>query len=135
MHDLVTWLRAQLDEDEQVAKAANPGPWRRFTDRAHLDPDTIFGGRWMGDMDKLRNVCSLVYSWEKDANGEHIARHDPARVLAEVEAKRRILGWHSGDRDGRCLCCQIETAGTCQTVRLLALPYADRPDFREEWRP
>jgi hypothetical protein len=33
-----------------------------------------------------------VANWDGDpANGTHIARHDPARVLREVEAKRRIM--------------------------------------------
>lgn len=28
MDDLVRWLGAQLDEDERIARAATPGPWR-----------------------------------------------------------------------------------------------------------
>jgi len=59
---------------------------------------------------------------------EHVCRHSPARVLAECEAKRRIVdlcgdhpGWSNpspmGDR----------------VLRYLALPYADHPDYREDW--
>ncbi len=54
-----------------------------------------------------------------------------ARVLAECEAKRRIIatfdryvGHARAERDH-------ETA----ILKALALPYADHPGFREEWRP
>lgn len=64
---------------------------------------------------------------------------DPTRVLTECEAKRRIVeeAWQtSGDNyadwNGGWLDGQHEMATT--TLRLLALPYADHPDFREEWR-
>ena len=58
----------------------------------------------------------------------------PARVLAECEAKRRIIRdlyagagldneWDAG-----------YTNAIAEVLRRLALPYADHPDFREEWR-
>jgi hypothetical protein len=107
--DLITWLRAQLDEDERVARAWLP----------------------------LGNPTA--------ADREHIARHDPARVLAEVDAKRRILDEHktydvhSGFGCGICAFNGwdkvIEPEGWCTTVRLLALPYADRLGYRSEWAP
>lgn len=105
--DLVTWLRAQIDEDERVACAAVGAP---------SDPGTIqdlpSSGPW-SDFD---------------------TRFDPARVLAEVEAKRRILDEHDPSHDP----CDAHDAAlrtiTCDTVRLLALPYADREGWREEWR-
>ncbi|MDR7253693.1 hypothetical protein J2X46_002683 [Nocardioides sp. BE266] len=44
----------------------------------------------------------------------------PDRVVAECEAKRLIVKrWGGHD----------------PIIRLLALPYADHPDYREEWRP
>jgi hypothetical protein len=73
-----------------------------------------------------------------------------ARVLAECEAKRRIVEWHrlidgldAEDNPVRGCCNCIASgavppyliAGPCMTSRLLALPYADHPDYREEWRP
>ncbi|MGZ4524215.1 MAG: DUF6221 family protein, partial [Mycobacteriaceae bacterium] len=65
----------------------------------------------------------------------HIARHDPARVLAECEAKRRIVeryrvcepNYDEGNR--------LETRVLDWTMRLLALPYADHPDYDPAWRP
>lgn len=82
-----------------------------------------------------------------DEDGEHIARHDPARVLAECEAKRRIVEWHKPmhPSDSRYLpACEgcwdeggMDGAPTypCRTIRWLAVPYADDPGYREEWRP
>jgi hypothetical protein len=63
--------------------------------------------------------------------------YDPARVLAECEAKRRILDLH---RSGEvCDPCSgwlgTDPAADCPTLRLLALPYADHPDYRAaEWK-
>jgi hypothetical protein len=54
----------------------------------------------------------------------------PARVLAECEAKRRIVDLFpkaAQDGDG------WNEAGI-QVLEALALPYADHPDYREEWR-
>jgi hypothetical protein len=89
----------------------------------------------------------------------HLDRHTPARVLAECEAKRRIVELHQptplvdhmevectcGFDDHRsrwCAGCGVcvydegefaRPFGNCPTVLLLALPYADHPDYRQEW--
>jgi hypothetical protein len=71
----------------------------------------------------------------------------PARVLADVEAKRRIIELHRVLRepisdDDVLVCCTCEDRQDhhaaywpCQTLRLLAVSYADHPDYRDEWRP
>lgn len=62
--------------------------------------------------------------------------------LAECDAKRRIIAEHSvvyvpppGSpypvNDSCPVCDQLP----CLTLRLLALPFADRPGYREEWKP
>jgi hypothetical protein len=55
----------------------------------------------------------------------YVARHDPARVLAECAAKRRIIAAHEA----------ADFALNDDVIRLLALPYAEHPDFDEAWRP
>ena len=70
----------------------------------------------------------------------HIARHAPARVLREVESKRRILNEclkevERETADGRRYPASTAWALAVTTLRLLALPYADRPGYRREWRP
>ena len=65
------------------------------------------------------------------------------RVLAECEAKRRIVTLHGdahecstfdhhGEVDNCTWCLDAED---CSTMLLLASVYADHPDHREEWRP
>jgi hypothetical protein len=60
------------------------------------------------------------------------------RVLVEVDVKRRILEAHAEHPDphvaGFCRTCG-KTDGPCETKRLMALPYADRPGYKDEWRP
>jgi len=45
------------------------------------------------------------------------------RGLRDIAAKRRILDEHAIAHPGSA------------TLKLLALPYASHPDYREEWRP
>jgi hypothetical protein len=58
-----------------------------------------------------------------------MARHDPARVLAETDAKGRIMNV--------CRAAAAATRGhlNATVVLLLALPYADHPDHDRAWRP
>ena len=140
MDDLTAWLRHQLDDDEQAAReSANEmsGEWQ-----AEHPP----GSRW-----KVMDALGYSVVEYTDLDSEpwfatpHIARHDPARVLAEVDAKRRILAEHEHFPTAGGFGCRIcayngrdgviEPEGWCATVRLLALPYADRPGYRDEWRP
>lgn len=58
---------------------------------------------------------------------------DPARVLAECEARRRIVeAFERAEANG----VDSEMGyGLVVALELLALPYADHPDYREEWKP
>ncbi len=70
MDELVAWLRQQLGDDEEMASKAVEH--RRFPTYGELD----------------RSLTPRVRG--------HIARWDPSRVLAEVEAKRRVITvWES----------------------------------------
>nr|WP_237281383.1 DUF6221 family protein [Streptomyces caniscabiei] len=77
------------------------------------------------------------------AVGGHIVRHDPARVLREIDAKRRIIAEHTvtepyafeGETGTITYCPICLSDGKCPTLRLLALPFADREGYREEWAP
>lgn len=147
--DLVEWLRQQLDEDERVAKAAIQGPWRTGAIAEHLVDDVLYGrSPYAHDGpggDKIVQVANLEMAWQKEANAEHIARWDPARVLREVEAKRRLLDEllpkirsleeDLYDERGTGFDGGLGNEESALLPRLLALPYSDRPGFREEWRP
>jgi len=148
MTDLITWLRAQLDVDERVAGSATSGPW---TNDDPLARDGVFAKAIEGcvvDCDYPHMGPFAVH------NATHIVRWDPARVLAEVEAKRRILDLHqrvdahaannpSPSQQPACYGCgatfqeeyAVPDANDCPVARLLALPYAHRPGYQEKWRP
>lgn len=154
MDDLVQWLRAQLDEDEAVArKAASlcgchpPAPSWSFR-----DGDEPTDGRILVVDDPHPDMKRKISrKWSTTYDGlfmaQHVVRHDPARVLREIDAKRQLLDEHQDVNDGSCGTCVDAKWGypthggsspqrcPCRTLRLLALPYADRPGYREEWRP
>ncbi|MEV8124094.1 DUF6221 family protein [Streptomyces sp. NPDC085944] len=135
--EFLQWLREQLDDDERTARAVGSEQWHpRYVDSANDQPDTatvsLPDGSDVAVMER--------YSY---ADAEHIARHDPARVLAEVEAKRGVLRQYidlreqvrnpvSAENRSRARALQGEIG---DILRLLALPYADRPGYRDEWRP
>lgn len=70
-----------------------------------------------------------------------VAGYDPARVLRETSAKRRILAEHpSVLGPGWCSTCDVpaDVKGSihgCTTLRLLAATYSTHPNYREEWKP
>jgi hypothetical protein len=132
MDDLVTWYLAQLDEDERVAKAASVLSKPPWSSRITRDPDGYVSGRIVDD--RGYTVVHVEDQTPGSEEAEHIARWDPARVLAEVDAKRQLLDWL--DRaDDKATDCDYFNVNPDEAVRLLALPYADRPGYREEWRP
>lgn len=110
MISLPEFLLARVSEDEASAQAVQEGVWCVSGEVAAEDAVKRLG--------------------------------NPARVLAECEAKRRIveqyqeavvdaeaeldmeMGWV---KDG-----VVEALAT--SLRILALPCAEHPDFREEWK-
>ncbi|MFD8805596.1 DUF6221 family protein [Streptomyces sp. NPDC059597] len=142
MGDLVEWLRAQLDEDERIARAASEyteAEWR-------LDEDGETVLWWppeprVADKEREKGLPVVSDRWRGQTiyarAAPHVAAHDPARVLREIDAKRRILAehWLNGWVCDTCDNGEVGQTFPCATLRLLALPYADRPGYREEWRP
>lgn len=145
---MIGWLREQLDRDEQTAKAATPGPWRThdtfLPSGGHTA--TVLSGT---GPDGLR---AWLPSWKEDfANGErnvwndatHIALHDPADVLADVEAKRLILDHYESsverdrmmrDATGRPSPLAAATGAYKRAVELIAWGYRHRDGYHDEWR-
>lgn len=118
MH-LAEFLLARIGEDEAVARVATGGPW--FAVASGVEG----AGTVLHDSHILHN----------DAN--HITRHDPARVLAECEAKRRIMSLFAPTLADELSAAagdwnEVAWRGE-QVLRYLALPYADHPDYRGEW--
>ncbi|MFD3827697.1 DUF6221 family protein [Streptomyces sp. NPDC058621] len=135
---LVQFLRARLDDDEQVARRVE-------------DQSAPWGGQWVADEAgalRTRNGHVLAYGHVstdgrelpiplKPGLVEHWARHDPARALADVDAKRQAL-----DHYERCVrhirgddAYVLAEGAVGRQVQYMALPYADHPDYRKEWKP
>jgi hypothetical protein len=124
--DLVAFVKRCLDKDEQVARAAQA-----------LECD-VFDGTGIVVMHATTGTRSVTLP---STVANHIARWDPARVLAEVEAKRRILDDYDivvsairrvDDVEGnRLLYARLEARES--DIRWLAQPYAGHEGWREEW--
>lgn len=153
--DLADFLLARIAEDEALARAAAA--------------DVITMGRSDGETWHARDYEHEgigVNGWPDEGKSygertpvtDQITAWSPARVLAECEAKRRIVGAHpltslvvpvhTGPQpEVGCETCHtvtaasvtdpdyVEALGPCETLLALALPYADHPDYDEAWRP
>lgn len=133
MDDLVQFLRERLDEDEAMALEAPPGPWHIGN---AVDPTQPCHVHTFPGVHMVADGLNWLVA-------EHIARHNPARVLAEVEARRQVLC----DLEQAEFTLSVAGPGTPphdlmtgavnllrRTVRLLAVPYGDHPAFKPEWR-
>ncbi|MFE4691250.1 DUF6221 family protein [Streptomyces sp. NPDC056749] len=130
MDELTSFLRARLAEDEATAIGAR-------------ESEFCEDGRWVvrgpfGDSQLLGSVQSEVSEAILGEDTDdvpfplalHVARHDPARTLADVEAKRRLIDWVL-----RWPMRPAPPSSVNGVLELLALPYADHPDYRKDWRP
>lgn len=142
---LTEFLLARIEEEEGVARHPTPRD-------ADLDDVTF----WDEVADAQLHTAECGYRMGEFS--DPCRCNAPARVLAECEAKRRIVEHHEYGMGYRSLpwswgaeeeayevcgaCYERDADGyasnakaPCLTLRLLALPYADHPDYQEAWRP
>jgi len=107
-NELVEFLRARLDEDERTTRDTGRVTWPSGTMRPSEEA--------------------------------FLSRFNDKRILAEVDAKRAVLAVHRDDGDGYCVGCGFTAdeernyrVDECPTLLALARPYADHPDYRQEW--
>lgn len=107
---LTEFLLARIAEDEAVAR------------RAADDHYGVDGGLRFGEVGYDTLPVLTV---------------DPGRVLAECEARRRIVEevayWVSQKPEDIEVPALVEVV--CRPLAHLAAVYADHPDYRGEWRP
>lgn len=141
--DLITWLLAAIDADRQIARDASAGPWMHVPTRGNLSGDGVMG--------LVRSVVEPGDGGgidEEDA--AHVVNWHPDRVIAECEAKRKLM-----ERGGPFCDCYggnppMDPASNwtvpiphhydCSAyvaAQVLAEPYAaaGRPGYQEAWRP
>lgn len=135
--DLIAFLRARLDEDESE-------DWHRRACQTHQKmPDSaplLFGPgapltcncpvpeRMMAEVEAKRRLIGFLTDLKHDVNGEDPWYTCPAATIEHDggEAKGELAGQG-------CLCGRDDRVR--EGLTLLALPYAGRADYREEWRP
>ena len=123
---LTEFLLARIAEDEAVAKE-HPDLRLYVDDDGRVEPpiDT-----WDDGTDRLPNRHT---AW--------VLLYDSARVLAECEAKRRIVGLYSYVRMSDPDYPPVVPLGGdgpetyYEAIQLLAAVYVDHPDYRQEWKP
>lgn len=151
MADIVAFIEARLAEDEAVA--------RKAAGLVGVGAEARYYTDWSYDREQFR-VTTDGTSWINakdtgDACGEHIARHDPARVLREIAAKRRVLARHHPadkpnyrfrDTDSVTYVCvgcgyagdnddpNTDDINECPELREAASVWSDHPDYDPAWR-
>ena len=141
MTELPDFLLARIAEDEAAARAAfqpveeqqvGGWYWSNAGDAVLLDrtPDPVACGPW----EQLMHQPSA----------HHVVRWDPERVVAECDAKRRLVDECTAALEGPPLRRKLLASTVNRdrgrreladpALRLLALPYADHADYRRERR-
>lgn len=139
---LSAFLEARLAEDEAVARAAITDPY----------PVRVLGaGVWeteTGEYARPQIIGDDLIIYDEGGHdlehATHIARHDPARVLREVTAKRAVVVEHAPyaapwNYSEPHLCGACSGGGgegapyPCPTLCHIASVYDEHPDYRQEW--
>jgi len=148
---LVAFVRARLDEDEAAAMAATgtAWAWEATGDKdsswavGHVEGEDgrpLSGEIGHGQGVVIDGVCESINGNLADA--AHIARHNPARVLREVEAKRRHLenyrraAWatQTAPADEHNSLAGYRDAAWGAVLADAAV-WSTHPDYWPEWKP
>jgi hypothetical protein len=97
---------------------------------------------WRSGLHDMRAVVADEMVEVKAGPAGHIVRHDPARALREVEAKRRLLAQYQAAREQahnprdskHYELARLEQGALRDVLELLASVWSDHPDYRAEWR-
>lgn len=104
--DLAAWLGVALDVDDYLARTTYfPGPAQT---------------RALAEIDLKRRILALHAADSHECVALHKCDDDP-------DCDGTKLGWTCTGRFGEY--------DPCPTVRLLASIYAERPGYRDQWRP
>lgn len=116
--DLVKFLEDRFTEDRALAQAAIDDPY--------------------GSGDCWFDTSNAFIA-------DHYLRHDPERVLADLDAKQYILsqlrcplegpadGWTQMHLNAGAVPTERENRRSIRMMKMLAWPYRDHPEWRPEW--
>jgi len=140
---IVEFLEARLAEDEAAAREAitpdRPGTHWEWESTA--DDDDPESPRWLRTVEEFPTTSGvgdlpgfpLGYDCKAEPSPAmaHIARHDPARALAEVAAMRSLVELYGA------LSAQwapnVDYGFAYTALRTLAAIYSDHPNYQKEW--
>jgi hypothetical protein len=131
--DIVEFLQARYAEEKQAAEDARISD-RRGPDWCIAEQPPARWGVEPPDAEILaggKPIMRFNNEYGGDLAVDHVLRHGPRQVLADIDAKLRIVN--------ECLrTIGFEDYGHAlanDVLGLLALPFAGHPDYREGWRP
>ncbi|MFF3455701.1 DUF6221 family protein [Streptomyces sp. NPDC002730] len=116
----MAFIRARLDEDMNLA----------------LDC-IVKDGRWRAEGTSLVLDTAAEIERVYLAIADHMARHDPARVIRRVEAHRAIVDAYTDatdlGTDARGAFVSDRATGLGIAVKKMAAEHSDHPDYEAEW--
>lgn len=143
--DLVAFLRARLDEDEREIRSILEPPADPFAafPTSHQAMHTVIlesEPRWVGgsyrmlvDIESKRRIIDL------HPHATQRQQHSEASLRASYGPNWETLLKHLDEP--YCQTCHVDDGmisgnggRPCETLRLLAAPYAEHPAYSDEWR-
>lgn len=142
MQDLAAWLLEQLAKDRRIAEGVpeSARSWHHDQPYPHIPEAASALDLGVGSEGSFLFVAGPETPDDpattvSNAEATHIATWDPARVLAECDAKRRIVELYRFlvGHDGST----AVAAALLDVLKEFGAAYAQvgRPGYREEWRP
>lgn len=128
--DIVAFIRARLDEDADLVETIREGGFHAPTWTSQPNEE----GTWpiLCEPDDSTPIGYITDGrWEI----QHVARHDPARVLRGVEAKRRIVAECEYNINYHLAVGARAVLLATVTLKLLASEWSDHADYQQEWAP
>lgn len=143
MTDVEAFVRARLDEDQKLAESATEGPWSVDRDGEVYQTNSLrevpcirLDGSKYTSTDQVNVTCDSegIRASVQRENADHIARHNPKAILADIALKRDILDlWIEAGKS------KDFTAQTWVLLReivyAIAALYSDHPDHDPKWKP
>jgi hypothetical protein len=139
--DLATWLLEQVAEDERVAETGQSACVHLdFCDDEAREYDEAFGfengpTRWRAECDTKRRIIAMFPISAPKTDGEGNFEGFQSRDCGEHRTVGGRAWCHDCGEwcypDAPCVRCH----GVSDVLRLMALPYRDRPGYVEDWSP